>query len=484
VRRRYRLVAIGAALAAVLGSLPTVAAAQDRTRPHIVLILADDLGYGDVGAYNPQSRIPTPHIDGLARAGMRFTDAHAAGALCHPSRYGLLTGSYPFRTDVSRWPTQPLIAERQVTLASLLKGRGYRTAMVGKWHLGFAEQGYDQRLPGGPVDRGFDTFFGLRASTDIPPYFYVRNDRAVAPPSTRIDASRTEGWSPIQGAFWREGLIAPGVRLDDVLPRLTDEAVGVIRAHAAAARPDPLFLYLALTAPHTPWLPSSDFQGRSGAGMYGDFTMMVDAMIGRVLQALDDTGMAGNTLVIFASDNGPVWYPEDVTRTGHDSIGGLRGMKSSNWEGGHRVPFVVRWPGRAAAGSVSGQTIGFVDVLATFAELAGAALDGDDGPDSVSFLPVLLGRQPADIPIRPSLVIGQSIRSGPWKWVDGREPVAFYKPELGVVPPEGTPAGQLYNLADDPAETVNLAASRPDVAERLRQELARIRTSQRTRPAP
>ncbi len=458
------------------------ATAQERPPPHVLIILADDMGYGDPGAYNPQSGIDTPNIDRLAREGMRFTDAHAAGALCHPSRYGLMTGAYPFRTDVSVWPTTPLIKEGQATVASLLSEKGYRTAMVGKWHLGFEERGYDEPLRGGPSDRGFDTFFGLRASTDIPPYFYLRGDRAVAPPSGHIDASSSPGWSRIQGAFWREGGIAPGLDLKDVLPRLTDEAVAVIREHAATSAEQPLLLYLALTAPHTPWLPSAEFEGRSQAGMYGDFTMMVDAMIARVLQALDGARMADEAVVIFTSDNGPVWYSEDVARTGHDSVGGLRGMKASNWEGGHRVPFLVRWPGRTKAGSVSRQTISFIDLMATLADVIRVRLPDAAGPDSFSFLPVLLGTQSEDVPVRESLVVGRSIRSGPWKWIDGREPVAFQRPESGLVPSEGSPPGQLYNLAEDPAESRNLAAERPDVAARLKAALARIQAGSRTRP--
>jgi arylsulfatase A len=230
-------------------------------KPNIVFILADDMGYGDPGCYNPQSKIATPNIDRLAREGMRFTDAHAPGPLCHPSRYGLITGRYPFRTDVSLWPKQPLIEKGQVTIASLLRDEGYHTAMVGKWHLGFHEDGYDQPLRGGPVDCGFDSFFGLRASTDIPPYFYIRGDGAVTLPTGHIAAHHSKGWSPSQGAFWREGGIAPGLELKGVLPRLTDEAGAVINAHADK-KPDgyqPLMLYVAFTAPHTPWRPAAEF---------------------------------------------------------------------------------------------------------------------------------------------------------------------------------------------------------------------------------
>lgn len=193
--------------------------------PNVVIILVDDMGYGDPGCFNPQSKIPTPNIDALARDGMRFTDAHAPGAVCHPSRYGLLTGCYPFRTDVSVWPRSSVIDRGQMTIASLLKSRGYRTAMVGKWHLGFDEKGYDKPLRGGPVDRGFDSFFGIRASTDIPPYFFIRDDRAVAPPTGHIEASHGEGWSPVQEAFWRAGGIASDLKLEDVLPRFTEEAI-------------------------------------------------------------------------------------------------------------------------------------------------------------------------------------------------------------------------------------------------------------------
>ncbi len=439
--------------------------------PHILLILVDDLGYGDPGCYNPQSKIPTPHIDRLAREGLRFTDAHAPGALCHPSRYGLMTGRHPFRTDVSKWPTQPLIEENRATLASVLKTRGYRTAMIGKWHLGFQEQGYDRPLPGGPADRGFDRFFGFRASTDIPPYFYLEGDRAVAPPTATIadsPAHPERGYSPIQGRFWRGGGISPGLELVDVLPRFTDEAVAEITAHARQRPAQPLFLYYAPTGPHTPWLPSPEFAGRSGIGTYGDFTMMVDAMIGRVLRALDDTQLAADTLVIFTSDNGPVWYPEDVQRTGHDSSGGLRGMKGSNWEAGHRMPFIVRWPGRVQAGATTAQTVCFTDVMATLAAATGATLAPEAGPDSYSFLPVLLGTQPAAKPVRESLMIGRSVRSGRWKWIDGREPVHFGRPSSGTYPAAGEAPGQLYDLDADPRETTNVAAAHPEVVARLR----------------
>lgn len=454
--------------------------------PHVVVILVDDMGYGDPRCNNPDSRIPTPHIDRLARDGMRFTDAHAPGALCHLSRYGLLTGQYPFRTNVGRWRREPVIRAGQPTLASVLRSGGYRTAMVGKWHLGFQENGYEKRLPGGPVDRGFDSFFGIRASTDIPPYFYIRGARAVQPPSGRIEANRSEGWSPIQGAFWRAGGIAPDLELADVLPRFTDEAIAVIDKYARTRTTKRLALYLAYPAPHTPWLPSAAYRGRSKVGMYGDFVMMVDAMVGRVLAALDKAGMRDNTLLVFSSDNGPVWYEADVKRFGHDSAGGLRGMKADAWEAGHRMPFLVRWPDRVKAGSVSHQTICFTDLLATCAAAAEIPLPKGAGPDSFNFLPVLLQQQPHDKPIRGPLVIPagrgmMSIRSGDWKLITGLGSGGFSKPSRVKPKPNG-PAGQLYHLGKDRGETTNLYQQHPEVVARLTAQLQKIRASRQTRP--
>ena len=468
-------------------ALPDHAVAADL--PNIVVILVDDMGYGDPGCFNPQSKIPTPQMNSLARDGMRFTDAHAPGPLCHMSRYGLLTGQYPFRIDVGKWRRQPLIQPGQMTIASLARSRGYRTAMVGKWHVGFKEDGYDKPLPGGPVDRGFDSFFGMRASTDIPPYFYIRGNRAVAPPSARIGASQSPGWSPIQGAFWRAGGIAPGLMLDDVLPRFTSEAVQVIESQAAGdqKKDRPLLLYLAYPAPHTPWLPADEFVGRSGAGMYGDFLMMVDAQIGRVLKALDKAGMARDTLLILTSDNGPCWYDTDVDRLGHDSSGGFRGMKSDAWEAGHRMPFLVRWPDRVQPGSTSTQTICFTDLLATFASILGVALPADAGPDSFDLLPVLTGRQPHDQSIRgpfvmragsvPSMML---IRSDHWKLITGLGSGGFTKPNR-IKPGPGDPAGQLYNLSEDPGETENLYLEHSDVVARLKAEMKHIVDAGRSR---
>ncbi|MGI9241921.1 MAG: sulfatase family protein, partial [Verrucomicrobiales bacterium] len=401
--------------------------------------------------------------------------------LCHLSRYGLMTGRYPFRTDVRRWREHATIEGGRTTIASLLKAQGYRTAMVGKWHLGFEENGYDKPLPGGPVDVGFDSFFGIRASTDIPDYFYIRDDRAVAPPTEKIAANYSPGdeWTRIQGKFWRGGKIGAGMKLEDVTPRFADEAVAVIEAHEGEEQA--LMLYLALPSPHTPWLPSDEYVGKSKAGLYGDFMMMVDAMVGRVLVALEKAGMEENTLVIFSSDNGPVWYDKDVERFGHDSVGGLRGMKSDAWEGGHRMPFIARWPAKVGAGKVSGETICFTDLLATFASLTGYQRKPDEGPDSYDFSRVLLGTQPAGEPVRPHLPMQSGgghmcIRVGDWKLIDALGSGGFSKPSK-VKPEPGGPAGQLFNLKDDPAEAKNLYLERPEVVERLQAALEEVKSA-------
>ncbi len=382
--------------------------------PNVVIILADDMGYGDPTCYNASSKTPTPNIDRLAAGGMRFTDAHAPGSVCVPSRYGLLTGRYPMRADL-RPGKRACIAEGRMTIASLLRQNGYGTAMVGKWHLGFdggPDHDWSQPLRGGPLDRGFDTYFGIPVSLDIPPYYYIKDRRPVAPPTLRIEASHTDGWTKIQGAFWRAGGIAPGFDHQQVLPRFGREAVAVIDLQVRGA--DPLFLYVALTAPHTPWLPLPKYRGKSQADIYGDFVVQVDDTVGQILAALDRNNLSDNTLIFFSSDNGPVWYHADERKFGHHSTGPMRGMKGDAWEGGHRVPFIARWPHRIPAGTTSNQTLCFTDMMATFAAVVDVALPAGAGEDSYNMLPVLLGEQ-FDSPIREATIHKQSasaIRAG------------------------------------------------------------------------
>lgn len=486
-------------------------AEYDQTKkPNILIILVDDMGYGDIGTYNRDSKIPTPNIDGLAEEGMRFMDAHAPGALCHPSRYGLLTGRYPFRTNTNVWPEQPVIEENRLTIGSMLQHAGYHTAMVGKWHLGFDEshaldsyvssnqetdantraayRKYNEDIPltGGPIDRGFDTFFGIRSSTDIPPYFYIRGDRVVNSPTDTIDDNYSGGiWTDIQGAFWREGGIAPDFELIDVMSRLTEESIDVIYNHNTTSREQPLFLYVAYPAPHTPWLPTEPFIGVSGAGMYGDFMTMVDAKIGDILYSLQQAGMAGETLVIITSDNGPVWYDKDTDHFGHNSLGGLRGMKGDAYEGGHRMPFIVRWPGVIKPGSISNQTISFTDLMATFAEINEIDLSENEGEDSFSILPVLTGNQSETESIRPPIVTTSSngirtIQDARWKLIDGLGSGGFTTP-VHIEPGPGDPKGQLYNLENDLEEKYNLWHDNPEIVNQFLKLLEEYEQNGRSR---
>jgi arylsulfatase A len=430
-------------------------------KPNVVFIMVDDMGYGDLGCYNPESKISTPNIDRLASQGMRFTDAHAPAAVCVPTRFGLMTGSYPFR--MTRGGQKPLIPPEQLTVGKLLQKHGYRTGMIGKWHLGVEHEKdppANTALPGGPVDRGFDSFFGIPASLDIPPYYYIKGDRAVAPPGLTIGDSNSEGWTKIQGAFWRAGGIAPGYKHVEVTPKFTEEAVSYL---AEQSTNKPFFLYLAYPSPHTPWMPTEEFNGRSKAGMYGDFVAQVDASIGQVLKQLDELNLSNNTLLFVTSDNGPVWYDTDTQRFGHSSTGTMRGMKA--WEGGHRMPFLVRWLGRIAAGSTTDQLACHTDLMATLAELLDSNLPDDAGPDSFSMLSTLLDQKPTGI-VRTTLVSQssrgyQTIRGGSWKLIPGLGSGGFSQPSKET-PQPGGPNGQLYDLDEDPSETTNLYQKHPE----------------------
>jgi len=473
--------------AAVLLPRLTFAADKAAKHPNIVFIMAYDMGFGDPGCFNPESKTPTVNIDRLAAGGMKFLDAHAPASVCVPSRYGLLTGRYPFRTKIS-WRNERVVEPGRMTLASLLKKNGYHTGAVGKWHLGFtggAKLDYSKPMRGGPTDCGFDYFYGIPASLDIPPYYYVQNDRCVSPPTERIGDSHTKGVRSIQGAFWRGGGVAKGFKHDEVLPRFAEKAVGFIDAHQASAktRDKPMFLYLPLAAPHTPWLPTGKFPGSTKAGMYGDFVSQVDAAIGQVLAALDKHKLADNTLVFFTSDNGPVWYDEDVKKYAHRSVGPLRGMKGDAWEGGHHMPFVARWPGRIKPGSSSDEVICFTDMLATFAAIVGDKIPENAGEDSYNILPAMLGQKP-DKPIREATVTKAgffTIRQGKWKLILGLGSGGFSKPRR-IKPSKNGPKGQLYDMKADPGETTNLYKDHLDIVDRLTKLLDKYKKDGRSAP--
>ncbi len=447
--------------------------AQAARRPNIVYVLADDLGWGDAHVYNPQSQILTPNIDWLAAQGMRFTDMHSPSSVCTPTRYGILTGRYSWRSrlksSVLNGRSPNLIESGRMTVASMLKAQGYYTAGLGKWHLGLGSQAqtdYNQSFDPNPTSHGFDYYFGIPASLDMEPYLYFENDHAVEKPTSQIKGSDAP-----RGVYWREGAIAPSFKLEEVLPTLTGKAVAMIRERAAKAS-QPFFLYLPLNAPHTPWLATGKFRGSSKAGDYGDFVAQVDDTLGQVMRALDDAGLANNTLLIFTSDNGAHWKPEDKAAFPHLANAGWRGMKADAWEAGHRIPFIARWPGRIRAGAVSNELGCLTDFLATAAEIVGTKLPADAGEDSYSLLPALTAKTGnKGKPIREAIVHHSNdgmfaIRQGEWKLILGLGSGGFSDPRK-LEPKVREAAGQLYNLAKDPEEKNNLYQRRPQIVARL-----------------
>jgi arylsulfatase A-like enzyme len=465
---------LGLLISVLLGTGGLVA--EERRPPNIVYILTDDLGCGDLGCYNKASKISTPNMDRVAAEGMRFTDAHSGSGVCSPTRYGILTGRYAWRGRLKQgvlWGYDPLLIEPgRMTVASLLQKHGYATHCVGKWHLGLGDAkktDYDKPLRPGPLSVGFDTFFGIPASLDMDPYLFIRDEAPVRKATEKIEASksRREGG----GGFWRAGPIAPGFKHEDVLPELTREALAIIGRHRERSDRRSLFLYLALTSPHTPWMPTKDYQGKSKAGWYGDFVQQTDAVIGQVMMALKTARLEDNTLLIVTSDNGAHWTPEDIRTFNHESANGRRGQKSDIWEGGHRIPFLARWPGKIRPGSTSAELICLSDLLASCAELVGAKLPADAAEDSESILPLLRGKK-LERPVHEAVVHHSgggmfAIRQGEWKLIEGLGSGGFSAPHTEK-PKEDGPKGQLYNLARDSAEKENLYLKEPEIVRRLR----------------
>ena len=454
--------------------------------PNVVVILADDMGSGDLGCYGA-TQTNTPYLDRLATEGMRFTDAHSPSAVCTPTRYGLLTGRYSWRTRLKQGvlvgDSPALIEEGRLTLAGLLKSKGYATAAIGKWHLGLgseAKTDFAKLLRPGPLTAGFDSFFGIPASLDMVPYVYVENERVLALPTAQSEKSPKSNY--FDGVFWREGPAAPGFRHQDVLPELTQRAVQFVKAQSAQR---PFFLYFALTSPHTPWVPTNEFQGKSPLGEYGDFLTQTDAAVGRVLNALKEMKLADSTLVVFTSDNGAIPLPAQFAATGHRPNGTWRGQKSDIWEAGHRVPFLVRWLGQTPAGSICAETICHTDLLATLAAIVGESLPEDAGEDSFNILPLLLGKS-TDTPVREATVHHSgdgvfALRQGKWKAILHLGSGGFSQPKREPAVPGG-PTGQLYDLKDDPGETRNLWLEQPEIVERLSELLDRYQSEGRSRP--
>ena len=468
--------------------------------PNIVIVLADDLGYGDVQCYNPErGKIPTPHIDRLALQGVRFTDAHSSSGVCSPSRYTLLTGRYHWRTRLQTWIVplwgKPLIAPDRMTIGTLAKQHGYRTAAIGKWHLGWdwpitpeqkkwlgagmkadavTEQHrlawkeiFSQPILDGPTTRGFDYYFG----TDVPnwpPYCFIENDRTVGIPNELLSPDK------LLGREWLASIQGPALpdwKFESILPALTEHAERFIIE--SAAKSEPFLLYMPLTSPHTPIAPNEEWQGKSGmehnAARVADLIMETDAVVGRIADALEKTGQTENTLFLFTSDNGFAGYvgAKELESQGHFPSGPFRGYKSDVFEGGHRIPFVVRWPKVVKPKTVCHQLIHHADFMATLADILGSQLPDNAGEDSFSLLPLLKSE---DKPIREHAVSCANngtpgVRMGAWKLIVEQKP-------------------QLYNLADDLGETADLAERHPDRVEKMFTLYEKLVSDGRSTPGP
>ncbi|MDF7809211.1 arylsulfatase [Pontiellaceae bacterium B12219] len=472
MKNQFGSVVVSAFVAGFIMSGPALA---KPAMPNIVYILADDMGYGDVHCLNPErGKIPTPHMDQLAADGMIFTDAHSGSSVCTPTRYGIMTGRYSWRTilqkNVLSGHSEPLIPPDRPTVASLLKAQGYNTACIGKWHIGMKLPTKDGRaaaknlknvdwsgtVEGGPSDIGFDYHWGIAASLDMPPYIYIENKKFLG------ECTTTK-------AFHRGGPAEADFEAVDVLPDIGNKTVEYIQKQRAGK---PFFAYVALTSPHTPIAPSSAWKGKSGMGDYADFMMQTDDVIGQMIDAVDAAGLADNTIIIVTSDNGCSRRADfrNLKSHGHYPSAQYRGSKSDIWEGGHRIPFIVRWPKGIKAGTFCDQTICLTDLMATAADLSGAKIPENAGEDSVSFLPAFAGKE---IQSTRNGVIHHSIdghfayRQGKWKLCLARGSGGWTSPDEKAAAEKGALAAQLYDLEKDPGETTNLYESHPEVAERL-----------------
>jgi len=497
--RRDFLKALGAGAVAL--SMPaTRASAYPPKRPNIVFILADDMGYGDIQALNPQSRIPTPYLNKLASQGCVFTDAHSGAAVCTPTRYGVVTGRYCWRSRMKRGVlngySPHLIEPERLTVADVMKRSGYHTACIGKWHLGMdlpvtkkdGQQCIDHttRIENGPNALGFDYYFGVTASLDMPPYTFVENDRFPKPVTAKYEKTGFPNYS-------RAGLMAADFSHEKALDQLTQKAVDYIDARSKEAKP--FFLYFPLTAPHKPCLPAERFRGNTKLGDYGDFVTQVDWVVGQVTEALKANGLTDDTLLIYASDNGSYmnrWDEDQPDHVAQPSVQGFhpknhqanyiwRGTKADIWEGGHHVPYLVRWPGVVRPGTTCDETICLTDLMATCAEITGFRLPSDAAEDSFSILPLLRGRKPETprAPVIHHSANGMfSLREGQWKMVFGNGSGGRQKPR-------GKPFQKpyfLFDLEQDPSETTNVIDAHPKTAQRLTERLETIRNSGRSRP--
>ncbi|WP_297906046.1 arylsulfatase [uncultured Parabacteroides sp.] len=451
----------------------------DAMKPNIVFIFADDMGYGDVSALNENSKLQTPNIDRIAHEGVIFTDAHSSSSVSTPSRYSVLTGRYNWRSTekfgVLNGYSKALIREDRRTIAHVLRDCGYETAAIGKWHLGWdwnnIEAGKDsvdfsKPIANGPTSRGFDYYYGIAASLDMAPYVYVENDKVTALPDRITENKGGYGW-------WRKGPTGADFEHERTLPHLVDKAVEYIWEKSGNNKP--FYLYLPLPAPHTPILPVKEYQGKSGLNPYGDFVLMVDDMVGRVMKALKDTGADENTIIVFSTDNGcsPEANFNLLQEKGHSPSYIYRGHKADLFDGGHRVPCVVRWPARIKPHVVN-QTICLTDFFATFAAIADYRLKDTEGEDSYDIRPLLLNEKESgtirEATVHHSIDGDFTIRKGEWKLLLSPSSGGWSFPRPGrddeVI--KTLPKVQLYNMKEDPSETNNVCAEHPEIVKELR----------------
>ena len=485
----------------LLAALTVCSCAADEPDPHpnIVVILADDFGVGDIQAHYPDNKIPTPYLDQLVSEGMSFTDAHSPSAVCTPTRYGLLTGRYSWRTRLQEWVLAayepPLIDRDRPTMPGVLRDHGYETAMVGKWHLGWEWAGpqpsrmtevrngqktleWDFTKPAseGPTTRGFDYYFGVDLP-NMPPFSYIENDMVHPLPTDRYVHDPSEGVVMPRG--FEGSPMAPGWRFREIVPELTRRAVEQVHQRAQSGKP--FFLFYSMTSPHEPVSPSTPFMGKSGIAPIADFVMETDWSAGQVIQAVDDAGIAENTIVIFTADNGHSHYTgwDELVNAGHMPSGPFRGHKGDIWEGGHRVPLLLRWTGHIEPGSTSSQLVSLTDVFATSLEVIGTDPPEAGAEDSMSFLGAALGQTREGS--RTSLVSHSNqgefaYRDGPWK-------VVYRRSDPSLEKSRGEPTiTELYNLETDIAEEQDLASEKPEVVEELQERFDELIARGASRP--
>lgn len=475
--------------------LSLLSCTEDRKQPNIVFILADDMGYGDVSYFDNNSKLKTENLDRMAQEGVVFTDAHSSSSVSTPTRYGILTGRYNWRStlkdNVLYGYDKALIPADRETMASMLRKQGYTTAGIGKWHLGWDWNNIDagkdkvdfsKPVENGPTTRGFDYFYGFCGSLDMAPYVYIENDMPTSLPDRETVNEGKYSW-------WRKGPTGADFVHEEVLPNLVDRACNYIKEKAKADQP--YFLYLPLPAPHTPILPTEEFRGKSGIGEYGDFVLMVDAMVGKVLQAVKESGEDGNTIVVFTTDNGcsPAAGIKEMEAQGHRPNSIYRGHKADLFDGGHRIPCILRWPEGTKPHEVR-QTVCLTDFYATFAAINGYKLMDSEGEDSYNLLPAIVSETEID-PIREATVHhsidGQfTIRQGDWKLLLSASSGGWSAPTpTDTLALDSLPPIQLYNMKDDPSETTNVEAEHPEIVSRLRALMAKyVREGRSTPGAP